>query len=152
MNRASVLRPILRPLGSTAPRIPPTFSPTLSSPSPAQAVRTIVNTPQLGAVKDAISAVLHGSSEARAEAGTQHSRAVGRHVSRASSRIVTSLAGIVNKSMRGLWLTRVVGGGMYRRKSGVGEQILRNQLLGRHRLTRLFPLQKYVYEFQSKSS
>ncbi|GAA5929679.1 NIPSNAP family protein [Sporobolomyces koalae] len=51
----------------------------LPVPCATQQSRSIVNTPQLGAVKDAISAVLHGSSEAREEAGTQHSRLVGRH-------------------------------------------------------------------------
>lgn len=88
--RTSTLRPILRPLLSSSPI--PSISPLVTLPrsisplSPLQLhSRSIGNTPKLGAVKDAISAVLHGSSEAREEAGTQHSRLVGRHVSHSFS-------------------------------------------------------------------
>ncbi|GAA6013060.1 hypothetical protein JCM11491_000956 [Sporobolomyces phaffii] len=80
MTRPATIQSLVRPLASSSRRLAPALVlPSRSSAPPSQTVRTIVNTPRLGAVKDAISAVLHGSSEARAEAGTQHSRAVGRH-------------------------------------------------------------------------
>ncbi|GAA5874019.1 hypothetical protein JCM5296_001062 [Sporobolomyces johnsonii] len=57
-----LVTPLLRPSS-----LPPSLSRQLGTSSP------------VGAVKDAISAVLHGSEEAKQEDAAQHSRLVGRH-------------------------------------------------------------------------
>lgn len=97
------LRQLLRPLLSTAPTS--SISPLVTLPSSRLASlqlhsRSIGNTPKLGAVKDAISAVLHGSSEAREEAGTQHSRLVGRHVSQPDTHTSTGSYSYTRQSAR----------------------------------------------------